>query len=125
MRLKEFIENNPKNTKIIITNKVSVGNALIRTCNIREGVPSFNIISKTPFDLAKEILNAGAAEQINYLSPEGSAYLMMNVLRDMKSEMFPESTLTIGTSKEVVLRINELRENGMTDAYQKAVNQLG
>lgn len=125
IKLSEFIKNNEKNTKIILANKVSVGNALIRMCNIREGVPSFNIITKTPFDIAKEIIDSKMAEAVNYLSPEGSVYIMMNVLREMDSDMFPESTLTMGTVREVLLRVNELRENGVTDEYTEEKDKEG
>ncbi|MCR5511264.1 MAG: PD-(D/E)XK nuclease family protein [Lachnospiraceae bacterium] len=121
MKLKEFIKNNPTNTKIILTNKVSVGNALIRMCNIREKVSSFNIMAKTLFDIAREILSAKIQSPVNYLSPEGSTYLMMNVLRDINSTLLPESTLTLPTAKEVMLRVNELRENGVTDKYAEAI----
>lgn len=125
MNLSEFIKNNEKNTKIILANKVSVGNALIRRCNIREGVPSFNIITKTPFDIAKEIIDSKMAEAVNYLSQEGSVYIMMNVLREMDSDMLPESTLTMVTVREVLLRVNELRENGVTDTYTEVKDKEG
>ena len=125
MRLKEFVETNKRNTKILLTNKVSVGNAVIRQCNLREGVASFNIIAKTPFDLAKEILDGTAGDTIHYVSPESSVYLMLNVLQKQKSKMFPESTLTIGTAGELLLRINELRENGVTSAYKEEISKEG
>ncbi len=129
MRLSEFIENNKTNTKIILVNKVSVGNALIRMCNLRDGIASFNIKTKTPFDIAREIFDAKVhitnQMQVEYISPESSVYLMMNVLRDIDSKMLPESTLTVGTAREVLLRINEVRENGVTDAYKEEIKKDG
>ncbi len=122
MRLSELITENPKSTKIILANKISVGNALIRQCNLREGIKSFNIIAKTPVDIAKEIVDAFSEEPVDQLSSDGSVYLMMNVLKEQKSDLFPESTLTIGTTKEVLRCINELRENGVTDDY---INEAG
>ncbi|MCR4589399.1 MAG: PD-(D/E)XK nuclease family protein [Lachnospiraceae bacterium] len=124
MRLSELITENPRNTKIILANKDSTGNALIRQCNLRSGTASFNIIAKTPAGIAKEIVDALSEEPVKLLSPDSSVYLMMNVLKDQKSAMFPESTITIGTTKEVLRCINELRENGVTEAYEKeAVNK--
>ena len=55
MRISEFIKSNKTNTKIVLADKVSVGNALIRICNLRDGIASFNIVTKTPLDIAREI----------------------------------------------------------------------
>ena len=129
MRLSEFIKSNKTNTKIVLADKVSVGNALIRICNLRDGIASFNIVTKTPLDIAREILDAKVQMEkqipVEYLSPESSVYLMMNVLRDINSDLLPESTLTIGTAREVLLRINELRENGVTEAYTEEIKKGG
>ena len=65
------------------------------------------------------------AEAVNYLSQEGSVYIMMNVLREMDSDMLPESTLTMVTVREVLLRVNELRENGVTDTYTEVKDKEG
>lgn len=124
MKLKEFIVNHKLNTKIILSDKVSTANALIRQCNLREGVPCFNILAKTPLDLAREIWDALSEASGAYISTDSSVYIMMNVLRGMNSEMFPESTLTMGTVREVLNIVNELRENGVTDAYRTAVNDV-
>ena len=125
MKLGEFINNHKKNTKVILASKVSVGNALIRTCNLREGLPCFNIIAKTPFDIAKEIMDSVCEERMQTVSPESSVYLMMNVLQKMNSELFPKSTLTLGTAREVLNRVNEIRENGVTEEYLQEIQKKG
>ncbi len=117
MRLEDFIKENPFNTKVIFTNKVSFGNALIRQCNLRQGVGSFNYEVNTPLDIAKQLLDSVKQEPVEYISQESEAYLMMNLLRDTQSTLFPKSVITLGTSREVLLRVNEIRENGVTDAY--------
>lgn len=125
MRLESFIQDNPFGMKVILANKVSVGNALIRQCNLRQGVGSFNYEVKTPFDLAKQILDSIKNEHVNYLSQESEAYLMLNLLREKNSSLLPESTVTLGTSKEVLLRVNEIRENDVTQAYEGEVRKDG
>ncbi|MCR5023039.1 MAG: PD-(D/E)XK nuclease family protein, partial [Lachnospiraceae bacterium] len=119
--LSDLIENNKKNTKVILANKVSVGNALIRKCNLIDGVSSFNMITKTPLDIAKEIMNAVSDKPVDFISPEASVYIMMNVLNAQNSSLFSPDSLTPGTAGEVLLRINEIRENGVTEAYEDEV----
>ena len=106
------------NTKVIFTGKVSVANALIRQANLRAGgVSSFNTLVKTPRELAKEIVGASKDGDLSYISTDCAVYLMLNVLRGIDPEMFPESAITVATAKDVLKRINEIRDNGVKAEY--------
>ncbi|MCR5388807.1 MAG: PD-(D/E)XK nuclease family protein [Lachnospiraceae bacterium] len=117
MNLADFLEQHRLNTKILLAEKVSAGNALLRQVNLNGKVSSYNTVVKTPLELAKEIIGAGLKEDITFVSDESCTYQMMNVLRKLNLPSFPDSALTVDTAKDILRRVNEVRENGTTPEF--------
>ncbi len=125
MKLKDFLQGSQAGKSgILFADKVSFGNALIRRENLEDyTLLKWNVYCKTPMEQAKEILCAYLALKKaplpSFPDAKGGVYVMFNLLRKGGFKTLPDSSVSIRTAEEVLRRINEMRENGVTDELKK------
>ncbi len=129
IRLEDFLQKKEVGKKLIFTDKVSVGNALMRQCNLKEGIYAWNIESCTPEQIARELIYAKKASTGDaapeFITPGAAFWVMRNVLKAGKYSTFPETTWSEETIRDVLRCTGEMRENGVTDAFaQDAQNEV-
>ena len=121
-KLEDFLRSNGTDTKILFARKISVGNALIRQANLRDQTGSFNTLVYTPVKLAREILEAANSGDLKFLESDCCTDLMLNVLRG--AALVPKSAVTLSTARDVLGRINELRDNKTKPEYADDVRKV-
>ncbi len=109
-------QSNSAGLKLLVCNQKSVGNALIRQYNRWQKKPVWNAKTVTVSELAKEFLKAVAYDE-NGSSPEMISddsvdYIVMSLLKNGKFDTFKKDSITLATSKELRLALNEIRLNG-------------
>ncbi len=125
MKLKDFLQGSQAGRSgILFADKVSFGNALIRRENLEDyTLLKWNVYCKTPMEQAKEILCAYLALKKaplpSFPDVNGGVYMMFNLLRKGAFKTLPDSSVSIRTAEEVLRRINEMRENGVTGELKK------
>ncbi len=133
MELKEFLKKENSGMRILLADRKSVGNALIRQCNRWEGIPAWNIQTMTVEEIAKEYLLAYAVaigetfysgkkdgEAPLFPTPEGACYQLMDYLERNPQKTFPREILSMGTAEEISRILTEMRMNGVTEEFEKA-----
>ncbi len=124
MKLEEFLQIEGK--KIILSNKVSNGNACIRICNIRKGIDTLNVKTMKVEDIVVELCQAYCAiseeEMPDVIDDRLSEILLNKVLMDGSYTCFPKKSLskfTVSKLKEVT---DELRKNIRTNAFEQSID---
>lgn len=131
MNVLEFLKCDD-NKKVIIANKISTANALVRQVNINDNEKTFDRESKTVVEIAKEMVSAyntykSIAENkrysVNYVTRTVALYLVENVLRNGSYKSFPSSVFSMQTYKELYTCINEFRLNKIDKSFYNAADQ--
>ena len=122
MQIGDFLKNEGK--KVIIADSVSVGNALIRRCNIEEGINSVDTTVLTPLKMAAELVLAyeavnGNGRNPQVLSRDGAVYVFDEVISDPKYRpgFIDERCLTISTVSQIYQAVSIIRSFDKTEAY--------
>lgn len=125
MRLNDFLKSGTSK-KIIICNKVSVANALIRQANIKDGVIMFNTESKKVISIAKELLSVYRAfkgeADINYADKISEIFVMEEVLKAGSYKTLSKDNLSIETAKEILSVIKDLRMSQIDSSFNTDKN---
>ncbi len=126
MKIREFLEKS--GTKIIISDSVREGNALIRGCNEKDSVISVDTAVMTPFMIAEELVTAyesaiGNKTVPKVLSGAGAVYAFDDVLTENRPEFIPERSLTLETSASIYRDISIIRSFDKTEAYESSKDE--
>ncbi len=120
MQIRDFLEKQGK--KVIIADAVSVGNALIRRCNIEDGVYSIDTTVLTPLKIAEELViayesSAGSDQIPQILNADGAVYVFDEVLSEHCPGFIPEQCLTIATVAQIYQAVSVIRSFDKTEEY--------
>ena len=122
MRFLEWMKKPGK--KIIITDRLSNVQKLLRKANREAGVDKLNISHKTLLQIAEELLIAkwafeGMEDVPQTISAEAGVYIIDEILRTKKYKFVPKECYCIRTSEELFRNIQQIRMNETTEAYDK------
>lgn len=124
MKLEEFLQIDGK--KVILSNKISNGNACIRICNIRKGIDTLDVKTMKIEDIVAELCQAYCAiyeeEMPDVIDDRLSEILLNKVLMNNSYTCFPKkslSKLTIRKLKEVT---DEIRRSTQNDAFTQSTD---
>ncbi len=129
MKLSDYLKDNPVTAAVLFTDRVSKANALIRQLNNASNIVCANLNTSTVHEFAEEIVTAYLAyhkpeevSKLRFISAKASEYILMNILRDKDYESFRISSLSAATIKDVMVCMNDIRANGLTDKGRNADN---
>ncbi len=134
MRPEEYLQRDPNGSdgrKIIITDKISLANSMLRKINISERIDIFDAEPKTIRDICMEIITAYdilkrdiAADfsPRKLLSPQAEIYVMEDVLRNGQFKTISVDSISIPTASDVLDCVSELRLNGTTQEWDKSTD---
>lgn len=122
MKLKDFLNQTAK--KILIVDTVSIGNALRRKCNVDDGINTYDVLTLTPLNIAKELVFAYKAMNdegtVRLIDSESAAYILDGVLKEYRPDFIPEKSLTIATVIQINSSLSTIRTFEKTEEYEKA-----
>ncbi len=121
MRIEEFIDIKTEGSKVILANRESYANSLLRKMNIQAGKDVLDVQPMTVPAIAKEIVIAYHAvtdgEYCEMINAQEAVYILDKVLHANKYATVLQSSLSISTVKEIKKCIDEIRSNDLTDEY--------
>ncbi len=121
MRLEEFIDIKSEGSRIILANRESYANSLLRKMNIQNGKDVLNVQPMTVSAIAKELLVAYHAMTdglfCEIINSQEAVYVLDKVLHAKDYATILRSSLSIPTVKEIKKCIDEIRSNDLTDEY--------
>lgn len=119
MNINDFIKI-PKR-KIILTNKVSVGNTILRDLNINKKVDVIDVKVLKVSDIAQELVYAYDAyegrDARSILDTDSARKYMERVLIQEDLKSFPKALLTDATVDDIYKCANEIRLSTVTDEW--------
>ena len=126
MNLQEWISKQERQSKkLVITDNVQNINILIRNINAT-GTPVCNLSVKRITDIASEILIADASskdelKQFETISDDIGAFLIQSIIEKepKKYSFVPKSCMCYRTAREILDNINLVRNNCLTDSFNK------
>lgn len=118
----KFLEQSGK--KIIIADRVSVGNALRRRANIKEGIFTVNAVTKSVYDIAKELVEnhlaiLGEYDGTGEIDSESASLILSNIVRKKGLSFINEDCLTVYTLQQLYNSITTLRMFEHNESYEK------
>ena len=121
MRFPEWLEHT-KGKKVIVTDRVSNGNRLIRRYNIERGRDVFQTSCMTVTQIAKELVYAWTAfqepeKQVTILNTESCVYLLDEILRTGYYQFVAEECFCTRTTETILRSLNQIRMNESKQEY--------
>lgn len=124
MNIKDFLEI-PKR-KIMLTNKVSVGNTILRDLNINKNVDVIDVKVLKVSDIAQELIYAYDAyegrEARTILDTDSAHKYMERAITKEDLGSFPKALLTDSTVIDVYKCANEIRLNEVTNEWKNSTD---
>ena len=110
--------------KMIITDRLSSAQKLLRKANRESGIDKMEVSHKTLLQIAEELLLAKwAFEDVEsvpqIISAEAGVYIIDAILRTKKYGFVPMECYCLRTSEELLRNIMQIRMNETTEAYAK------
>lgn len=126
MNYREFLAN--KGKKILIANKVSVGNACRRMANTKDEINTVDVTTKTISQIALEVVQADKALQGDYsgvkvLDSDSATFLLANQLRENPPSFISKPSLSIATINQLYKSISVIRSSVHKDIYTSAPSE--
>ncbi len=130
MTLSEYVQrtsgNSLKGRNIIISERIALGNSLLRKLNTQEGVDIYDTDTKTLQDIARELVTAYGCivnEGLKVLSPNEETYVLEGILREKEYKTIDKRSLSMKTVQNILCCIRELDMNGATEEWESAIQK--
>ena len=122
MKFLEWLDST-KGKKVIVTDRISNGNRLIRRYNMEQGKDASQTSCMTITQIAKELVYAWTAfhepeKNIEILKPESSVYLLEELLRNGHYQFVAKECFCTKTTETILRSLNQIRMNRQTEAYE-------
>lgn len=122
MRFWEWMKKAGK--KVIITDRLSNAQRLLRKSNREAGIDGCEVSRKTLLQIAEELLFAkwafdGVVSVPQILSAQASVYIIDEILRTKQYGFVPKECYCIRTSEELLRNIQQIRMNETTEVYEE------
>lgn len=112
-----------KKRKILFTDQISLGNALIQRYCLKEHDVIQDIYSYSTYLLAKEVVSAYYSsyelKNIDFIDTNSSVYLLYELLEQHSLSYIDQEILTLKTVKEIYTTINKIRGYNVSESIQK------
>lgn len=110
--------------KILLSDTVSVGNAIRRKTNIFDSLDTKNVTTLSPYDIARELVLAYEAIknpgcEFLILENDAAAYYLDEVIADNRPAFIPERSLTIATVVNIYKTLSDIRLFSKTAEYER------
>ncbi len=128
MTLSDYVKrssaNSLKGRNIIISERIALGNSLLRKLNTQQGVDIYDTDTKTLLDIGKELVTAYGCvvnESLKVLSPDGEIYVLEGILKEKEYRTIDRRSLSMKTVQNILCCIRELGMNGTTEEWETAI----
>lgn len=124
--LSDFVTSDSLGRKIILANKISYANSLLRKLNVSEGIDVLDVEPRTLISIAKELIDGYAAvtgqEFMNTISSTEALYILEGIMHRTKFTTIPDESLSLSTCRDILGCINEIRMNETTADFDSCTD---